>query len=33
MKELKEFERYLAHLGEGLGHVDRKSGCAGIAQA
>jgi SRSO17 transposase len=34
MKELREFERYLAHLGEGLGHADRQAGlrgyCAGL---
>ncbi|PTT91244.1 IS701 family transposase, partial [Pelomonas sp. HMWF004] len=34
MKELQEFERYLAHLGEGLGHADRQAGlrgyCAGL---
>lgn len=34
MKELKEFERYLEHLGEGLGHADRQLGlkgyCAGL---
>ena len=33
-KELLEFERYLAHLGEGLGHADRRAGlrgyCAGL---
>ena len=29
MKELQEFERYLAHLGEGLGHVDRQAGLRG----
>jgi SRSO17 transposase len=34
MKELQEFERYLAHLGGGLGHADRQAGlrgyCAGL---
>ena len=34
MDELQEFERYLAHLGEGLGHADRQAGlrgyCAGL---
>lgn len=29
MKELEEFERYLAHLGEGLGHADRQAGLRG----
>lgn len=29
MKELQEFERYLAHLGEGLGHADRHAGLRG----
>ena len=29
MKELQEFERYLAHLGEGLGHTDRQDGLRG----
>jgi SRSO17 transposase len=29
MKELQEFERYLAHLGEGLGHADRRAGLRG----
>lgn len=29
MKELHEFERYLAHLGEGLGHADRQAGLRG----
>lgn len=29
MKELQEFERYLAHLGEGLGHADRQAGLRG----
>lgn len=33
MKELQEFERYLAHLGEGLGHADRQAGREGIARA
>lgn len=28
-KELREFERYLAHLGEGLGHADRQAGLRG----
>jgi len=34
MENLKEFETYLKHLGEGLGHADRKAGlkgyCAGL---
>jgi SRSO17 transposase len=29
MKELQEFERYMAHLSEGLGHVDRHAGLRG----
>jgi len=29
MKELQEFERYLALLGEGLGHADRQAGLRG----
>jgi SRSO17 transposase len=29
MKDLKEFERYMAHLGEGLGHADRQAGLRG----
>ena len=29
MKDLQEFERYLAHLGEGLGHADRQAGLRG----
>src|SRR4030095_16979665 len=29
MKELHEFERHLAHLGEGLGHADRQAGLGG----
>ena len=29
MKELRAFERYLAHLGEGLGHADRQAGLRG----
>ena len=29
MKDLRAFERYLAHLGEGLGHVDRQAGLRG----
>ena len=29
MKELREFERYLAHLGAGLGHADRQAGLRG----
>src|SRR5450755_1874540 len=29
MKELQEFERYLAHLGEGMGHADRQAGLRG----
>src|SRR6195952_1842963 len=29
MKELQEFERYLGHLGEGLGHADRQAGLRG----
>jgi SRSO17 transposase len=29
MEELQEFERYLAHLGEGLGHADRQAGLRG----
>ncbi len=29
MKELQEFERYLVHLGEGLGHSDGQSGLRG----
>jgi SRSO17 transposase len=29
MTELQEFERYLAHLGEGLGHADRRAGLRG----
>jgi SRSO17 transposase len=29
MKELQEFERYLEHLGEGLGHADRRAGLRG----
>ncbi len=34
MDELQELERYLAHLGQGLGHADRQAGlrgyCAGL---
>jgi SRSO17 transposase len=29
MEELAEFERYLVHLGEGLGHADRQAGLRG----
>ena len=29
MKQLQEFDRYLAHLGEGLGHADRQAGLRG----
>ena len=29
MEELQKFERYLAHLGEGLGHSDRQAGLRG----
>ena len=29
MKDLQEFERYMAHLGEGLGHADRQGGLRG----
>jgi len=29
MKEVPEFERYLAHLGAGLGHADRQAGLRG----
>ena len=29
MKDLKEFERYMAHLSEGLGHTDRHAGIRG----
>ncbi len=29
MEELQEFERYLAHLGGGLGHADRQAGLRG----
>jgi SRSO17 transposase len=29
MEELQEFERYLVHLGEGLGHADRRAGLRG----
>ena len=29
MEELVEFERYMAHLSEGLGHVDRHAGLRG----
>lgn len=29
MKDLQEFERYLAHLGEALGHADRQAGLRG----
>ena len=29
MEELREFERYLGHLGEGLSHADRKAGLRG----
>lgn len=29
MKELREFERYMAHLSEGLGHADRHAGLRG----
>jgi SRSO17 transposase len=29
MKQLQEFERYMAHLSEGLGHVDRHAGLRG----
>ena len=29
MKELREFERYMAHLSEGLGHSDRHAGLRG----
>ena len=30
MKELQEFERYMAHLSEGLGHADRQAGLRGL---
>ena len=26
---LQEFDRYLAHLGDGLGHADRQAGLRG----
>lgn len=29
MEEMQEFERYLAHLGEALGHADRQAGLRG----
>lgn len=29
MKDLQEFERYMAHLGDGLGHADRQGGLRG----
>lgn len=29
MEEVQEFERYMAHLGAGLGHADRQSGLRG----
>ncbi len=29
MRELREFERYMAHLSEGLGHADRHAGLRG----
>jgi SRSO17 transposase len=29
MKELREFERYMGHLGAGLGHADRQAGLRG----
>lgn len=29
MDELQEFERYMAHLSEGLGHADRDAGLRG----
>ena len=29
MEELREFERYMAHLSEGLGHADRHAGLRG----
>ena len=29
MEELGEFERYMAHLSEGLGHTDRHAGLRG----
>ena len=29
MEGLLEFERYMAHLSEGLGHVDRHAGLRG----
>ena len=37
MNELQEFERYMVHLSEGLGHVDRHAGlrgyCSGLMSA
>ena len=32
MKDLKEFERYMAHLSEGLGHTDRHAGLRGYSR-
>ena len=29
MDELQEFDRYMAHLNEGLGHADRHAGLRG----
>ena len=29
MEELGEFDRYMAHLSEGLGHADRHAGLGG----
>ncbi len=29
MDELHEFDRYMTHLGEALGHADRQSGLRG----
>ncbi len=29
MEELREFDRYMAHLSEGLGHADRHAGLRG----
>ena len=31
MEDLREFERYLSHLGEGLGHADRHAGLRVLA--
>jgi len=33
MEELREFDRYMEHLSEGLGHSDRHAGLRGYCTA